>query len=372
MNQKPADLHLNLPRQRLPFFEYLAMVTRQPAVQLILAGFLLCIGTRNAHAQEGPLRAFQNIFDPLSAPAEELKTISWLVLAICLGIFVIVGSLLLYAVIRYRRRGPEDDQQEPPQVYGSAAIELAWVVPPVLIVLVLVLVTARTVGLLNQPLLPKETERLTVIGHRFWWEVKYPGEGAITANEIHVPLSDRKKSVPTDMTLLSADVIHGFWVPQLNGKLQAVPNYKNDLWIEPFAPGIYLGNCTVLCGPQHANMLIRVVVDTPEAFKQWLEHQKENAVTDPSVATGQADFINNSCGTCHAIRGTQANGVFGPDLTHFASRATLGSGVAANDDANLRSWVKNPQTWKPGCRMPDMKLNDSQVNQIVAYLKTLK
>ena len=372
MNQKPADLHLNLPRQRLPFFEYLAMVTRQPAVQLILAGFLLCIGTRNAHAQEGPLRAFQNIFDPLSAPAEELKTISWLVLAICLGIFVIVGSLLLYAVVRYRRRGPEDDQQEPPQVYGSAAIELAWVVPPVLIVLVLVLVTARTVGLLNQPALPKETERLTVIGHRFWWEVKYPGEGAITANEIHVPLSDRKKSVPTDMTLLSADVIHGFWVPQLNGKLQAVPNYKNDLWIEPFAPGIYLGNCTVLCGPQHANMLIRVVVDTPEAFKQWLEHQKENAVTDPSVATGQADFINNSCGTCHAIRGTQANGVFGPDLTHFASRATLGSGVAANDDANLRSWVKNPQTLKRGCRMPDMKLNDSQINQIVAYLKTLK
>src|SRR6516164_7844890 len=146
MNQKPADLHLNRPRQRLPFFEHLGLVTRQPAVQLILAGFLLCSGTRNAHAQETPLRAFQNIFDPLSAPAEELKTISWLVLAICLGIFVIVGSLLLYAVVRYRRRGPEDDQQEPPQVYGSAAIELAWVVPPVLIVVMLVLVTARTIG----------------------------------------------------------------------------------------------------------------------------------------------------------------------------------------------------------------------------------
>ena len=372
MNQKPADLHLNRPRQRLPLSEYLGMVTCQPAIQLILAGLLLCVGTGNAHAQESPLRAFQNIFDPLSAPAEELKTISWLVLAICLVIFIIVGGLLLYAIVRYRRRGPEDDLEEPPQVYGSAAIELAWIVPPVLIVLVLVLVTARTVGLLTRPDFPKETQRLTVIGHRFWWEVKYPEENAITANEIHVPLSDRKKSLPTDMTILSADVIHGFWVPQLNGKIQAVPNYKNDLWIEPFANGTYLGNCTVLCGPQHANMLIRVVVETPEAFKKWVAHQKENAVTDPSVATGQRAFINNSCGTCHTIRGTSANGVFGPDLTHFASRETLGSGVAPNDDANLHSWVKDPQILKPGCRMPDMKLDDNQVNQIVAYLKTLK
>ncbi|MBV9874054.1 MAG: cytochrome c oxidase subunit II [Verrucomicrobia bacterium] len=326
-----------------------------------------------ARAQDSTIRAVQNIFDPLSAPAETLYSVSLLVMAVCAAIFLIVGGLLTYAIIRYRRRGPEDDQEEPPQVYGSAAIELAWTVPPILIVVMLVLVTARTIGEIQHHQMPAAAEEIRVIGHRFWWEVRYPKHDVVTANEIHVSLSDRKNRVPTEMILESADVIHGFWVPQLNGKTMLVPNYRNTMWIEPYATGVYLGNCTVLCGQQHANMLIRVVVDKPDVYQKWLESQKQTPVSDSQTEEGQKQFVASSCGTCHTIDGLQgANGVFAPNLTHFASRATLGSGVAPNDEQNLRSWLKDPQVLKAGCLMPNMQLTDNQVDAILAYLRSLK
>jgi cytochrome c oxidase subunit 2 len=335
------------------------------------AGFLSWVPV--ARGQDSTIRAIQNIFDPLSAPAETLYQVSLLVMAVCAVIFLVVGGLLTYAIIRYRRRGPEDDHEEPPQVYGSAAIELAWTVPPILIVVMLVLVTARTIGEIQHPKMPDTAEQVRIIGHRYWWEVRYPKHGVVTANEIHVPLSSRTNRLPTQMVLESADVIHGFWVPQLNGKTMLVPNYRNTMWIEPYATGIYLGNCTVLCGQQHANMLIRVIVDTPEVYQKWLESQKHAPVSDPQVAEGQQQFIASSCGTCHHIENARgATGVFGPDLTHFSSRATLGSGVALNDDQHLRSWLVNPQDLKPGCLMPNMQLSSNQVDSILAYLRTLK
>lgn len=326
----------------------------------------------SASAQDSTIRAVQNIFDPLSAPAEILYRISLLVLAFCAGIFLIVAGLLTYAIIRYRRKGGADDLEEPPQVYGSAAIELAWTVPPILIVVVLVLVTARTIGEIQRPKLPTDAEQVRIIGHRFWWEVRYPKYDVVTANEIHVPLSDRSKRIATEFVLESADVIHGFWVPQLNGKTMLVPNYRNTMWVEPYKTGIYLGNCTVLCGAQHANMLIRVIVDTPDRYQQWLNEQKVTPADDQSVEEGKRQFIANSCGSCHHIGDTNAKGVFGPDLTHFASRQTLGSGVAENNEANLRSWLQDPQVLKPGCLMPNMQLDNKQVQSILAYLRTLK
>jgi cytochrome c oxidase subunit II len=325
-----------------------------------------------ASAQDATIRAVQNIFDPLSAPAEILYRISLLVLATCAIIFLVVAGLLTYAIIRYRHKGTAKDFEEPPQVYGSAAIELAWTVPPILIVVVLVLVTARTIGEIQKPKLPADSEQVRIIGHQFWWEVRYPKYDVVTANEIHVPLSDRSKRVATEMVLESADVIHGFWVPQLNGKTMLVPNYRNTMWVEPYKTGIYLGNCTVLCGAQHANMLIRVIVDPPERFQQWLNEQKAAPSNDQAVAEGQKQFIANSCGACHSIDGTTAKGVFGPDLTHFAGRQTLGAGVAENNEANLRSWLQDPQVLKPGCLMPNMKLGDKQIESILAYLRTLK
>jgi cytochrome c oxidase subunit 2 len=339
------------------------------ALLLILAALPGTVGAQTADR----VRAIQNIFDPLSKPAELINDTAHLVLLICLVIFVVVGGLLLYAVWRYRRKGSDDDATEPSQVYGSNAIELAWTIPPILIVVLLVLVTARTVGEISNPHFSKDVIQLRVVGHRFWWELQYPGYGVTGANEIHVPVSYLPSTPrPIQMTLDSADVVHGFWVPQLNGKLWVVPNHQNMMWIQPSSLGTYLGNCTVYCGDQHANMLIRVIVEPPEDFEKWIAGQKAPPVADPSVEDGQKEFVENSCGTCHRIAGTPANGVFGPDLTHYMSRQTLGSGVAVNNDENLRSWLRDPQVLKPGCRMPNMKLDDKEVDLILAYLKTLK
>jgi cytochrome c oxidase subunit II len=339
-----------------------------------LGVFLWLLQGASAWAQGSnvPMRPVQNIFDPRSGPADTLFQIATLVLVICAAIFLIVGGLTVYAAWRFRRRGPEDDHSEPPQVYGSSAIELAWTVPPILIVLVLALVTARTIGELRAPRTNPNDLKVVVVGHRYWWEFRYPKEGVVTANEMHVPINDRRTGEATQLILHSADTNHGFWVPDLAGKSWLVPNYENTLYIQPWDPGVYLGNCTVLCGDQHANMLIRVIVESKEDFQKWIADQKQAPPQGSTADQGRKDFVANSCGSCHRVGGTVADGVFGPDLTHFAGRQTLGSGVAPNDDEHLRSWLKDPQVLKPGCLMPNMGLRDNQVEQILAYLKTLK
>jgi cytochrome c oxidase subunit 2 len=364
-------------------FSVLAPITRLPMTSskgqkrnicTFPRAFLLLIaalpGTAGAQSAD-QVRSVQNIFAPVGPPAELLNQTATLVLVICLGIFIVVGGLLFYAVVRYRQRPTDDDTTEPPQVYGSTAIELAWTVPPILIVVVLALATARTVGEIQSPKFAGDPLQVRIVGHRFWWEVRYPKYDIVTANEIHVPVSYLSAPRPVELTLASADVVHGFWVPELNGKEWVVPDRENKWWIQPTSLGIYLGNCTVLCGLQHANMLIRVVVESPEDFDTWVAEQKRPTNTEASTEEGRKEFAVNSCGSCHTIDGTTSNGVFGPNLTHFMSRKTLGSGVAPNDDANLKSWLRDPQVLKPGCLMPDMKLNPNQVDEIMAYLKTL-
>jgi cytochrome c oxidase subunit II len=173
-------------------------------------------GTLRAQSAD-QVRSVQNIFAPVGAPAEMIHQTSVLVLLICLGIFVIVGGLLFYAVVRYRQRPTDDDTTEPPQVYGSTAIELAWTVPPILIVVVLALATARTVGEIQSPKFAADPLQVRIVGHRFWWELHYPKYNVTTANEIHVPVSYLSTPHPVELTLASADVAHGFWVPELNG-----------------------------------------------------------------------------------------------------------------------------------------------------------
>jgi cytochrome c oxidase subunit II len=338
------------------------------AFLLLTAALPVTVGAQSADQ----VRSVQNIFEPVGPPAKLLNDTAILVLLICLGIFVIVGGLLVYAVVRYRRRTTDDDTTEPPQVYGSTAIELAWTVPPILIVVVLALATARTVGEIQNPKFTGDPLQLRIVGHRFWWEVRYPKYNIVTANEIHVPVSYLSAPHPVEMTLASADVVHGFWVPELSGKEWLVPARENKWWIQPTSLGIYLGNCTVLCGLQHANMLIRVIVESPEDFEKWVTREQKPSNSDPSTEEGQKAFGSNSCGSCHTIEGTTSRGIFGPDLTHFMTRQTLGAGVAPNDDANLKSWLRDPQVLKPGCLMPDMKLDPKQTDEIIAYLKTLK
>ena len=354
-------------------FMTLRLLVRHHLFWILATVSFLCLVSRLpvSLAAASPADGMTNIFKPLSTPAEAIYELSLLVLVICAAIFLIVGGLLTYTIIRFRRR-PDDDDREPPQVYGSNQIELAWTVIPILIVFVLILVTARTIADIQHAVRPADALDVTIIGHQWWWEIHYPEFGIVTANELHVPVSEPARRRPTFLTLESADVVHSFWVPQLAGKTDVIPNRENRMWIEPKQPGVYLGNCAEYCGTQHARMLIRVIAHPPGDFAQWVAAQQQPPVNDPQAHGGRALFFSTSCINCHAIQGTQAHGTFGPDLTHLMSRATLASGAVPNTPENLRAWVRDPQTLKEGCLMPNMQLTDTELDHIVTYLLTLK
>lgn len=318
---------------------------------------------------DGP-QATPSIFAPASTSAHEIYNFSFFVLAITGGIFVAVAGLLTYVIIKYRMRKGETGN-EPPQVYGSVQVELAWTIIPVLIVVVLFLTTARIIFAIQDAPEPKSALNVTVIGHQFWWEFRYPQLGIVTANELHIPVSTKQAPKATYLRLLSADVDHSFWVPQLGGKTDLIPNHPNEMWYEPTATGMYKGQCAQFCGVEHAMMLIRVYVDTPQQFKAWVANQQKAAVDDPKVAAGRRIFETEACMNCHTIRGTAAKGTVGPDLTHLMSRATIAAGAALNTPENLRKWIEDPANFKPGALMPAMQLGDQQIDDLVAYLTTL-
>jgi len=312
-----------------------------------------------------------SMFAPVSTPAFAIREVSFLVLAITTFIFVVVAGLMVYAIIRYRRR-PGDDGREPPQVYGSAQIELAWTVVPFLIVIILFLTTTRYIFAIEGRVPTAQALEVTIVGNQWWWEIRYPKLGIVTANELHVPVSDPANPIQTFITLQSADVIHSFWLPQLHGKTDLVPGKTNRTWIEPLVPGTFLGQCAEYCGLQHAGMLLIVTVHSRDEFAQWVAAQQAQAADEPAARAGREVFASVACINCHTVRGTPANGVFGPDLTHLMSRARIGAGVASNTPENLRAWVKDPTSLKPGSLMPAMKLSDDKLDQLVAYLVTLR
>ncbi len=339
-----------------------------------------------------------SMVDPASPPAGSIRELFYLVLAITGGIFVIVEGLIVYCLFRFRRRTdiPEGD---PPQVYGSNPIEIAWTVGPLLIVFVLFMIVVRYVGEINagarEPP-PKDSKwvYVTVVGHQWWWEYRLfnnPEDqdknrnGVRIANELHVPVSrpggPPEKRRRVILRLESVDVIHSYWVPRLAGKTDVVPNKTNWMWFEPREKGLFLGQCAEFCGTQHAGMLIRVYADPEDEFQTWLANQRKNANEDLNKAErkGKEVFLSQACVNCHAVRGTLARGTFGPDLTHLKSRQTLVTGLVVNDRKNLTDWVRDPQEGpdhmrgiKPGCLMPNMHLSDEQVKQIVTYLEALK
>jgi cytochrome c oxidase subunit II len=315
-----------------------------------------------------------NVFSPLSSPADSIFGFSVFLLAVTGAIFVIIFSLLLYSAVKFRRRA-DDDGREPPQIYGSNQLELAWTVIPVLIVVVLFLTTARIIHAIQDAHRPQGTIEVTVVGHQFWWEYRYPQCGFTTANELHVPVSDPKQPTPTFITLLSADTDHSFWVPRLAGKTDLIPNHPNRMWIDPHETGIYVGQCAQYCGTQHAKMLLRVYVEPRADFDRWVQAQRQqvsaNAPMNASAAEGRRLFETTACINCHVVQGTVANGRFGPDLTHLMSRDTIASGAAPNTPENLRLWIQNPDAIKPGSLMPAMNLTDQEFDRVTAYLLTL-
>ena len=293
------------------------------------------------------------------------------VLAITTLIFVVVGGLLVYAVVKFRSKAAGDGR-EPAQVYGSTQIELAWTIIPILIVVVLYLATARVIHAVQDALEPATAVDIIVIGHQYWWEFRYPKLGIVTANELHVPVSDPSHPTPTFLQLLSADTDHSFWVPALGGKTDLIPNHPNRMWMDPRRTGIFLGQCAQYCGIEHAKMLLRVSVDSPEDFAAWVRAQQQPAVQDSRASEGRRVFERTACINCHTVTGTAANGRFGPDLTHLMSRSTIAAGAAANTPEELRLWIQDPDAIKPGALMPAMKLTDTELDAVVTYMETLQ
>jgi cytochrome c oxidase subunit 2 len=318
-----------------------------------------------------PIHATPNIFAPASTPADAIHHLSLFVLAICGIIFVVVAGLLLYAAIRFRSAAA-DDNREPAQIYGSNQVELAWTVIPILIVVVLFLATARVIHAVQDARFPPDTTEITAVGHQFWWELRYPQQGFVTANELHVPVSDPAHPTPTHITLLSADTNHSFWVPQLAGKTDLIPNRQNSMWIEPHDVGVYLGQCAQYCGTQHAKMLLRVIVEPRADFDRWTADQQRPPQQADGVAHGRHVFETTACVNCHTVSGTNAHGGFGPDLTHLMSRSTIAAGAVQLTPDNLRHWIMNPDTFKPGSKMPAMQLKPGDLDAVSGYLLTLE
>src|SRR5258706_15692958 len=311
------------------------------------------------------------IFAPASTAAAEIFGLSTLVLAVTAVIFLCVSALLVYAIVAFRKR-PNDDGSEPAQVYGSNQVEIAWTVIPILIVVALFLASARVITGVQNADRPASTVDVVAIGHQFWWEYRYPALGVVTANELHVPVSDPARPTPTFITLLSADTDHSFWIPRLGGKTDLISNQVNITWIDPYQVGLYLGQCAQYCGTQHAKMLLRVYVDSRDVFDSWVRQQHEPARQQADVAEGKQLFLRTACINCHAVSGTAATGQFGPDLTPLMSRDTIAAGVSPNTVENLRAWIRDPESIKPGSRMPAMKLTDHELDSVTAYLATLR
>jgi cytochrome c oxidase subunit II len=315
-----------------------------------------------------------SIFAPVSTPAQSIFSLSIFVLCTVAAIFIVVFALLVYAVVRFRSK-QSDDRTEPAQIYGSTQVEMAWTIIPILIVIALLLASARVIASVQDAPRPPGALEVTVIGHQFWWEFRYPSLHIVTANELHVPVSDPAHPTPTFLTLLSADMDHSFWVPRLAGKTDLIPNHPNHTWIDPHQPGLFLGQCAQYCGTGHAKMLLRVYVQPHEEFERWVRHQQqlsESSAPGAPSSLGQRIFESTACVNCHTISGTPAKGTFGPDLTHLMSRATIAAGAAPNTPQMLRLWIKNPDAIKPGSKMPAMGLSDRDLDAVTAYLETLR
>jgi cytochrome c oxidase subunit 2 len=308
--------------------------------------------------------AFGTPFDAHSPETRAIAALFSETLGVCGVIFVVVVGLVTYCVVRFRAR-PGD--AEPRQIEGHKQLEIAWTIVPCLIVIGLFVLTTRAMALSDAP--PDHDPDLVVIGHQWWWEARYPN-GAVTANEIHIPVG--KDLI---VRVESADVIHDFWAPSLGRKIDATPGHPVSIRIQADAPGVYHGACAEYCGTEHAWMRFDVVAEPPADFDAWVAEQAGAAAVGLGSA-GAKLFSERTCVQCHAIRGTEADGVpparVAPDLTHFASRQTLGAGVLPNTPENLSVWLKYPQSIKPGCHMPSLRLTERETQDLTDYLEVLR
>lgn len=296
---------------------------------------------------------------PAGAP---VAVLGWGLVAISVGVCVIVAVLLAVAVWRRRTAVPADihpvNDRTPIRWIGAGLVASTLFLVASAI---WTLVTVNSIGM------PADTGlTVEVTGHQWWWEVRYdspdPSRTFTTANQLVIPVG-----TPVKVVLRSADVIHSFWVPKLGGKMDMIPSRTNTTWLEADQPGDYRGQCTEFCGLQHANMAFNVHAVPDDQFQQWWDDQLQ-----PAPQTAELTPFMVNCAACHTIRGTQAGGILGPDLSHFGSRESIAAGLLPNTPDNLAKWLENTQTMKPGVKMPELDMLASDVDSIVAYLEGLK
>jgi cytochrome c oxidase subunit 2 len=304
-----------------------------------------------------------SIFDPVSPEARAISHLFVVSLGICGAIFAVVAGLAVYSLVRFRWR---DGDPEPRQVHGIRRLEIAWTVAPALILVVLFSYTLRAMQVADPPL--EGSPDLVVVGHQWWWEVRYVGSGIMTANEIHIPVG-RPIAVELDTT----DVLHEFWVPQLTRKMATIPRAGNHVWMEADRPGVFEGLCSEFCGTQHAWMRFQVIAESPADYASWqLSAREKPAAMSGEAAKGEALFRAMTCVNCHSTDALTRQPAEGPNLAHFAGRRFLGARIVPNTPENLRRWLQDPQQVKPGAKMPNFNLSAVQLGQLVAYLETLR
>lgn len=307
----------------------------------------------------------QSMLDAAGTGARETLSIWWLMFWLGTAVFVVVLALLWFAVTR--ATPPESDTTQT-STTRTRIVLLGGIVAPVIIVAIVFVFSTRGLVAIGD-LRGNNDVTIDVVAHQFWWEVSYPDENFVTANEIHIPVDES-----VEIRLTSEDVIHSFWVPSLHGKIDVMPGHTTSITLRAEETGTFRGQCAQFCGAQHANMAFLVIVQEPDEFRAWAAHQSEPAVAvpeDPAIVRGQDIFMSSMCVYCHTVRGTAATGTLGPDLTHFGGRYTIGAGMMENNRGNLAGWIVDPQELKPGNHMPGITLTGEELDSLLDYLESL-
>jgi cytochrome c oxidase subunit 2 len=319
----------------------------------------------------------QDLLDPAGEFARRPDQLWDLTFAIAAVIFFVVEGVLVYALVKYRHR----PGRKAAQFHGNTRVEIVLTVVPALILAGLAVPTVSTIFALGSE--PSGALEIKVVAHQFWWEFSYPDQGLKTANEMHIPTGRTVRlnleGAASNPVSGEAEVIHSFWVPRLAGTQDIVPGRVNYLLIEADEPGVYWGQCKEFCGLSHANMRLRVVAQPPGRFAAWVNEQRAPAAESQLAAegarlfSGEAGDLSQPCAACHAVDSSlNAQPAIGPNLAHFASRDTFAGATFENNEANLRAWLAGPPDVKPGALMPDLGLEQGQIDALVAYLQTLK
>jgi cytochrome c oxidase subunit 2 len=307
----------------------------------------------------------QSILQPAGPQAGRIEDLWWLMLWVLTAVYALVMIALLAGIARRKREVVVDERRLGRWVGGATAVSV--------VVLLGLLVASVSTSSALESLARPDALSIDLVGYQWWWQVKYsnpqPSRQVTTANEIHIPVGQ-----PVRIRATSRDVIHSFWVPSLHGKKDLIPGHDTELWIRADRPGIYRGQCAEFCGLQHAHMALLVIAESPRQFTAWLERQRQLGTppATPLQARGRAVFESQACPLCHTVQGTGAAGSAGPDLTHLASRRTLAAGTLANTPGNLGGWISDPQSIKPGNRMPAVALGSDDLGALLAYLEALR